>query len=57
MWPFFSVPAIFIIIGIVLWIGAPKSRPKVSEFGSKMVTTGLVVLCWSLSMHYFPPHH
>ena len=52
MWLFFSIPALFLILGLVIWVAA--SKPKVSEFGRLMVLAGLIGLCASLSGHYFP---
>lgn len=48
MWLYFSIPVIFIVLGLVIWVAA--SKPKVSEFGRLM----LIGLCYSLSGHYFP---
>jgi len=52
MWLFFSIPAIFVILGILIW--AVASKPRVLEFGGYLVLAGLIILCWSLSGHYFP---
>jgi len=52
MWLFFSIPVIFIIMGLVIWVAAAK--PKVSEFGKMAVFVGLFWLCSSLTTHYFP---
>ena len=52
MWIFFSIPLIFIILGILIW--AIASKPRVLEFGSHMVLAGLIGLCFSLGQHYFP---
>ena len=52
MWVFFSIPVIFIVLGLIIWWGAAK--PKVSEFGKLMVLAGLIGLCFSLGAHYFP---
>ena len=52
MWLFFSIPVIFVVVGIVIW--AVAAKPKVAEFGRLTVLAGLIGLCFSLSGHYFP---
>jgi hypothetical protein len=52
MFVYFSIPMIFVILGLVIWVAA--SKPKVSEFGRLVLLAGLIGLCWSLSGHYFP---
>ena len=52
MFVFFSIPVIFVILGLIIWVVAAK--PKVSEFGRLVMLAELIGLCWSLSGHYFP---
>ena len=52
MWLFFSIPVIFIILGVLVWVLA--SNPTVKEFGRLTAQAGLIGLVFSLSGHYFP---
>ena len=52
MFVFFSIPVIFVVLGLVIWVAAAK--PKVSEFGRLVTLAGLIGLVFSLGQHYFP---
>ncbi len=52
MFVYFSIPVIFVVLGLIIWVAAAK--PKVSEFGRLMMLAGPIGLCFSLSGHYFP---
>jgi len=52
MFVFFSIPALFVVLGLVIWVAAAK--PKVSEFGRLVMLAGLIGLVFSLSGHFFP---
>jgi succinate-acetate transporter protein len=52
MWFFLSVPIIFIVLGLLIWLLA--ANPTVKECGRLTVQAGLIGLCFSLSSHYFP---
>ena len=54
MWLFFSIPVIFIILGLLIWLLA--ANPTVKECGRLTVQAGLICLCFSLGQHYFPLH-
>jgi Na+/phosphate symporter len=50
MW--LSVALIFIIVGVLFW--AVSANPKISELGRMTAQAGLIILCWSLSGHFYP---
>jgi len=52
MFVFFSIPIIFVVLGLVIWVAA--SKPKVADFGRLVMLAGLIGLCASLGQHYFP---
>jgi succinate-acetate transporter protein len=52
MWLFFSIPVIFIVLGVLIWLLA--ANPTVKELGWLTAQAGLIGLCFSLSGHYFP---
>ena len=52
MWLFFSIPIIFIVLGLLIWLLA--ANPTVKECGRLTVQAGLIGLVLSLGQHYFP---
>ena len=52
MWVFFTVPVLFIILGLLIWVLA--ANPTLKECGRLTVQAGLIGLCFALSGHYFP---
>ena len=52
MFVFFSIPVLFIVLGLVVWVAA--ANPTAKEFGRLTLQAGLIGLVFSLSGHYFP---
>lgn len=52
MWVFFTVPVLFIILGVLIWV--ISANPTVKELGRLTAQAGLIGLVFSLSGHYFP---
>ena len=52
MWMFFSIPVLFIVLGVLVWVLSANATVK--ELGRLTAQAGLIGLVWSLSGHYFP---
>ena len=52
MWLFFSIPVLFILLGVLVWTFA--AHPTVKELGRLTAQAGLIGLCLTLGQHYFP---
>ena len=52
MYFFLSIPVIFIVLGVLVWLLA--ANPTVKELGRLTAQAGLIGLVFSLGSHYFP---
>jgi predicted RND superfamily exporter protein len=52
VWLYFSIPVLFIILGLLVWV--ISANPVVKECGRLTVQAGLIGLVFALSGHYFP---